>query len=686
MRRKALPWLPQAINSTLSLLRFTRSAAPWATVPIRQGVSVTMTSQAESDTASTALPGWWQNGGARRDAEGGLWLGGYAAQALAAEYGTPSYVYLGERIEDNVRRLRQALNAIGCRTRLYYAVKSNRHPAVLRQLHALGVGLDVCSPGEVRHALGLGYTLGDLSFTAGCLSRADYQALAEWREMWVNADSLTALRRIAELSPGRELGLRINPASGLGYGDNDMVRYAGRKPSKFGVYLDRFAEALALASSRGLRLTGLHCHAGCGFLTPQFKQLEQVFARIGEFLDRAPGIRRLNLGGGLGIPLVPGDPSLDLEAWAGLVRHHFCHRGLELCFEPGDYLVKDAGALLCEVTQVEEKGGTVFVGLDAGFNVHPEPAFYKLPCWPAPAQWREGAAQRVTLAGNINEALDLFLEDVALPPLAEGDVLCLLNAGGYGASMASQHCLRNEYREHWLERRTAPDVAQLNQANKAAWDQLYARTDALVWGSEPMPFLNAFAADMAKALREPSRVLDAGTGEGRNLPFLLQLGASETHAADASPHGIAKIASELRERVSLKLCDLAYTGYPDAHFDAITLLDVYETLPDAEAVLGELARVLKPGGVLLCNIPGFDDGVAGHDMAALGADAFLYQQAYYFRFVDAEAAEARLRQAGLEVLRSEHHAWREAPHPGFRDEEHTHVSHVLLARRPDSTA
>jgi diaminopimelate decarboxylase len=643
-------------------------------------------------SVSVSLPAaeWWARPGLDRDADGHLCFAGIRATDLARRTGTPAYFYSAERITANVTRLRQALATIGGGPhRLYYAMKSNRFAPVLAHLRRLGVGLDVCSPGEVRHALAVGFTMSDLSFTAGSLSTADYAALAGWPQLWINADSLTALRRIAEVAPGRPVGLRVNPAAGLGYGTNPLVRYAGDRPTKFGVYLDRFAEALDLARTLGLPLTGLHCHAGCGFLTPQLEALDAVFTRLGTFLDAAPHLRRLNLGGGLGIPLTPDDAPLDLTAWARLVHRHFGARGLALEFEPGDYLVKDAGVLLTEVTQVEEKGGRVFVGLNAGCNVHPEPAYYRLPLAPVPARRRAGPAQTVTLVGNINEALDVWAEEVALPPLEERDVLCLLNAGGYGAAMSSAHCLRTECTEHLLP--ATADAADplpetIARTSQQAWDRLYRSTEELVWGREPLPFLAEFLEDLRGALRAPARILDAGAGEGRNLATLLQCGAAEVHAIDASARALEKIPAELRARVQCRTADLGATGYPDAFFDVVTILDVIETLPNSAAVLRELARILKPGGLLVCNIPGLDDGVAGIDMQAIGRNAFLYRQAYYFRFIERHEAEELLQRAGFEVLRSRRCQWREQRHPGFRTEAHLHVSQVLLARRTARSA
>lgn len=631
-------------------------------------------------------PDWWERADRHYDADGELCFAGRRVGALAAELGTPTYVYGAARITQNVTRLRRALDQLGSPVRLFYAMKANRFAPLLRHLHSLGVGIDACSPNEVRHALDCGFDEAEISFTAGCLSRADHEALASWPDILVNLDAIAALGPVAQRSAGRQIGLRINPGVGIGYADNDKLRYAGGKPSKFGVYFDRFAEAQDEAARLGLRIVRLHCHAGCGFLDPQLSQLDALFEAVCRFLDAAPEVTELNLGGGLGVPQRAGDVPLDLDAWVARLRAAFSGRGLRLSFEPGDYLVKDAGALLTEVTQDERKGGVRFVGVNAGFNLHPEPAHYQRPLQPVAAR-RAPSAGPATVAGNINEALDLWAEQVELPRLAAGDILCFLNAGGYGAAMASSHCLRGDFREYWL----APDKESgrlseddLTRLNQGAWDALYGATEQPVWGSAPLPFLAGFEADLRQVLRAPSRVLDAGTGEGRNLPFLLSLGADQVDAIDASPRALAKVPPAIAGQVQLRCGQLAATGYPDHCFDAVILLDTFETLPDAPAVLRELARILKPGGVLLCNTPGLDDGVAGVDMRALSDNAFLYRSRYYFHFVTPEEAGGMLAEAGFDVLRDSHCAWIEGPHPGFRDETHGHASHVLLARRREA--
>jgi diaminopimelate decarboxylase len=397
---------------------------------------------------SPAAP-WWQRPGLGYRA-GALHLGRRNLAAVAAAARQPTYVYDAERIRANLARLRAALAPHTRRFRVFYALKANRCPGVVAALRATGrCGIDACSPREIELARRAGFREDEISFTATSVSDADLAVLARHPGVWVNCDSLSMLARLGRRQPGREIGLRVNPGCGVGYRRNPRVRYAGAGTTKFGIYRSEFPAALALAAAHGLRITGLHVHAGCGYLTRQLPQWDRVLAATLEFADRIPGLRHVNVGGGLGIPLVAGAAPLDLAAWAGLVARHVLRRGLEVWVEPGDYLVKDSGVLLLAVNTVESKNGTLFVGVSGGFNLHPEPAFYQLPLEPVPVRAAAPGARRrrVQVAGNLNEALDLLARDALLPPVAEGDWLAFLNAGGYGAAMSSDHCLRGGFQE-----------------------------------------------------------------------------------------------------------------------------------------------------------------------------------------------------------------------------------------------
>jgi SAM-dependent methyltransferase len=193
-------------------------------------------------------------------------------------------------------------------------------------------------------------------------------------------------------------------------------------------------------------------------------------------------------------------------------------------------------------------------------------------------------------------------------------------------------------------------------------------------------FLQPFLPDAASL--PPGDVLDAAAGEGRNLPLLLGLGRPVT-ACDASASALAKIPPALAGSVHTVTCDLAHIPLPDARFAFILFCDVIETLPDPGPVLRELARLLVPGGLLLANIPGTDDGVAGVDMEPAGA-GWLYQEKYYYRFYNPAETDALLAQTNLIRVRDEAYEWIEHPHPHFRSVAHTHRSRILLARRAAS--
>ena len=635
-------------------------------------------------SASSAAP-WWERADRHYDEAGDLWIAGRRLRDLLPDLQTPCFLYSAARIRQNIARFRGALVEAGIQPRIYYAMKANRFGPLLDLVREQGLGIDAASPGEVALALSHGFDAAALSFTAGSLSRRDFNTLKQWPQITLNIDSIAELARWAEIAPGRRLGIRVNPSTGVAGAGNPLLAYAGAKPSKFGVYLDRFEEALQTAADLGLHIEGLHCHAGCGLLNEQLDQLEAVFERLDQFVQRAPGIRRLNLGGGLGIALEAQQEPLAIERWAALVAAYFGQRGLQLEFEPGDYLVKDAGTLVTEITHVEDKGGVRFVGVDSGWNLHPEPVFYQRPFTPLSLCRAEPAAPPVNIVGNINEALDVLAEQIELPPLRAGQHLAWLNAGGYAAAMASSHCLRGEFQEILIEPALLdrpPAAAQLSSSNQQAWNELYRGHAQRIWGDQMLPFLPQFAAAIEQVLGQPSRLLDAGVGEGRNLPFLHSLGADEVHGLDSAAAALAKVPEALRHTTNLHCAELDSSGLDAASFDAITLLDTVETLPNIAAVLAEMRRLLRPGGLLLCNIPGMDDGVSGLDMRAMSDNAYLYRDRYYFRFYAPDEAAQMLQDAGFALLRREHYSWQEEPHPGFRDEVHQHASHVFLLQRP----
>jgi diaminopimelate decarboxylase len=392
---------------------------------------------------------WWERPDLRYE-DGQLLFGGVKLAALAAD-GTPAYVYRAGRVRENLERLRAALDAAGVAHDAYYALKANRYGPLLDMLRAQGrCGIDACSPAEVELAIEHGFREEAISFTGHAVSDADLEVLRARPGVHVNCDAISTIRRLGARSPGRRIGIRLNPGLGAGY--NERLRYAGDKPTKFGIYPERFDEAMAAAQAAALTVDTLHFHVGSGYQGDALDVLDRVLEGAGRILDAHPAIRRLNVGGGLGVRMAETDAAIDLDRWAGIVARHARPRGLRVAVEPGDYLVKDAGLLLVQVNTVEDKAGTRFVGVDAGLGILNLLAYYRIPYVVAPLSPRPGARrERVTISGNINEAIDVLAEDVEVPALQEGDFLALVNVGGYGSAAASNHCMRGAYRESTLD-------------------------------------------------------------------------------------------------------------------------------------------------------------------------------------------------------------------------------------------
>ncbi|MBW2541557.1 MAG: diaminopimelate decarboxylase [Deltaproteobacteria bacterium] len=385
-----------------------------------------------------ASPWWSRDGLEVRD--GRLHIAGHDAEEIAHEHGTPLYVYDSCRVEINLRRLADALERAGVRHRLLFAFKANRHPAILSRIRKMGnVGIDACSPNEVSAALEAGWQAEEISYTGTSLSRQDLDQILP-HPLQLNIDSLSALEKVGSRCPGRTIGLRINP----GVGEYSATPTAsGTKPTKFGIYPDQFEQALEVARRHELHVRGIHFHMGSGWLHDELPVFHAAVCRAAEMARRITELEYVNVGGGIGVRLVESHRAPDLDAYAeGLAKHLNPLHTTVLC-EPGDFAVRDGGVFLVEAVGVDVKGGTTFVGVAAGFNAFAIPVLYQDPqevvlCRAADAP----PALTCALAGHINEATDLLADECRLPEVREGDILALLNAGGYGPGLASHHCSR----------------------------------------------------------------------------------------------------------------------------------------------------------------------------------------------------------------------------------------------------
>lgn len=390
-------------------------------------------------------------GGALSVGAEGLVIDGVAVAPLARAHGTPLYVYGRKTLSRRLGEMRQALAGIGRPAELRYAMKSNRFGPILDLVRAtsrepgVAVKVDTCSPREIERALAHGFEAAELSLTAGMLSNRDLAWVAQTGVV-PNLDTFSVLKRWAE-TPGRSerrIGLRINPEVAVGWGQEPKLAYGN---SKFGFDQARVLEAAAFARELGLVVDEVHMHLGWGLQESAAPAVREAFGRLAGFAAQIPTVRTINVGGGLCWKHRAEDRPLPLATWAEIVAEATAalDPGVKVACEPGTWLTAASGILVVEVTTVEARASGTWLGVDAGHAVNVFAAHYGIPMVFIPVASPLGpATEKVNIGGNINEANDVFGRGVAMPRVAEGELLALFPAGGYGSSMASDHCLRGQ--------------------------------------------------------------------------------------------------------------------------------------------------------------------------------------------------------------------------------------------------
>ena len=323
---------------------------------------------------------------------------------------------------------------------VFYAMKANSHPEILRTVHAAGANFECVSPGEIERVLELFPDIdrSRILFTPNFAARHEYEWALE-RNVWLTLDNLFPLREWGELFAGREVFVRVD--TGQGRGHHEHVRTAGVH-SKFGVPLFEMDELAKLVGQTGARVVGLHAHTGSGVMTSAaWRDTGQCLLGL---LEKFEDVRYIDLGGGLGVPENPRQQPFDLAELDEALRSIRAACGSrELWLEPGRYVVAQAGVLVAQVTQTKGKGEVQYVGLATGMNSLIRPALYGAYHEIVNLTRHDEAANvLVTVVGPICETGDRLGSDRLMPAAREGDVVLIANAGAYGRVMSSQYNLR----------------------------------------------------------------------------------------------------------------------------------------------------------------------------------------------------------------------------------------------------
>jgi diaminopimelate decarboxylase len=379
---------------------------------------------------------------------GHMMIGGLRAVDLVERFGTPVYVTDENAVRENYRRIRDAFRPY-MPVRVHYACKANSALAILRILEQEGSYIDAVSIGEVDACLRAGFPPERILYTGVNVSNRELGQLVS-RKVPINIDSVSELRRLAEISTEVDISFRVNPQVGAGHHTHVVT---GAKGTKFGVPKEQIVNAYELALDLGFVPFGLHAHIGAGVQeVAPFVEVTEVLVEIMNEVQDQLGLKLevLDIGGGVGIPYRPEDKAMDVEEYArevsGRIKGHCSAKTVAI--EPGRYIIADTTLLLASVTDVKDAGDKMFCGTDAGFNTLVRPAFYGSYHHVAVANKFEAAEElSYDVVGPICESGDFIARDRLLPKVEEGDVIAVYDAGAYGFAMSSNYNLRGRPRE-----------------------------------------------------------------------------------------------------------------------------------------------------------------------------------------------------------------------------------------------
>jgi diaminopimelate decarboxylase len=354
---------------------------------------------------------------------------------IANEFGSPVYVYHAERIGDQYKKLQKAFK--NCNAHFFYACKSLTNINVLKYIQSLGASLDCVSVNEVKIGLLAGFDKRNILYTPNCV---DFDEIVAVKELGVNIniDNISILEQF-----GNKYGntypvcIRLNPH--IMAGGNYKIS-TGHIDSKFGISIHQLRHIERIVKSTNLNVTGIHMHTGSEIkdIRVFLEGLEVMFSMATHF----PNIEFIDLGSGFKVPYQAGESETDITTLGEKVAEAFAAfeketgKKLQVWFEPGKYLVSQAGYFVVKANVIKQTTAAVFVGVNSGFNHLIRPMMYESYHYIENISNPKGAERIYNVVGNICET-DTFAWDRKLNDVREGDYLVFYNAGAYGFEMAS---------------------------------------------------------------------------------------------------------------------------------------------------------------------------------------------------------------------------------------------------------
>ncbi|WP_426119510.1 diaminopimelate decarboxylase [Pseudomonas sp. DSP3-2-2] len=379
--------------------------------------------------------------------DGELFAEGVALSAIAERFGTPTYVYSRAHIEAQYRAFADALS--GMPHLVCFAVKANSNLGVLNVLARMGAGFDIVSRGELERVLAAGGQADKIVFSGVGKTRDDMRRALEVGVHCFNVESTDELERLqivaAELNVRAPISLRVNPD--VDAGTHPYIS-TGLKENKFGIAIaDAEDVYIRAAQLPNLEVIGVDCHIGSQLTTlePFIDALDRLLALVDRLGDCGIHLRHIDLGGGLGVRYRDEEPPLASD-YIKAVRERLDGRDLSLVFEPGRFIVANAGVLLTQVEYLKHTEHKDFAIVDAAMNDLIRPALYQAWMDVTAVRPRDTAPRTYDIVGPICETGDFLAKGRELA-LAEGDLLAVHSAGAYGFVMSSNYNTRGRTAE-----------------------------------------------------------------------------------------------------------------------------------------------------------------------------------------------------------------------------------------------
>jgi diaminopimelate decarboxylase len=368
--------------------------------------------------------------------ENGYEVAGFSLLELAQTYGTPLFVYDAQRIENQYRRMVDSMKVPNLQVN--YACKALTSQAILKLMHKLGAGLDTVSIQEIELGIKAGFAPKDIIFTPNSVSFDEIERALEIG-VKINIDNIETLEYLGHKHDNHPYCIRINPHIMAGGNNNISV---GHIDSKFGISIHQMPLVERIVKTLGINIEGVHMHTGSDILDVN------VFLIASEILfeqaKKFPNLQYIDLGSGFKVKYKEEDYETDMEELGEKISakfNAFCQemgKELTLMFEPGKYLVSQAGYFLAKTNVVKQTTSTVFVGVDSGFNHLIRPMFYNAHHDIVNVSNPQGNPKIYTVVGYICET-DTFGWNRKINEVRREDILCFKNAGAYCYSMASQY-------------------------------------------------------------------------------------------------------------------------------------------------------------------------------------------------------------------------------------------------------